>query len=216
MIRPVLAVLLAALLGAAHAQQLYRWTDEKGRVHITDTPPPAAAKGVQKKAAVTGGADPGQMPFELAVAVKEFPVVLYTSPICKEPCAAARAMLNRRAVPFKEVQVWNEETNEELKKVSGNTEVPTLLVGRSVQRGFSQETYDALLDSARYPKAGLLPARAQAAPPPPDGYIPQSERAEAPKAEPVKPAAEEAPAPRGPYSPGAPVQRATPRPAQQK
>ena len=216
MIRPVLAVLLAALLGVAHAQQLYRWTDEKGRVHITDTPPPAAAKSVQKKAAVTGGADPGQMPFELSVAVKDFPVVLYTSPICKEPCAAARAMLNRRAVPFKEVQVWNEETNEELKKVSGNTEVPTLLVGRSVQRGFSQEAYDALLDSARYPKAGLLPARAQAAPPPPEGYVPQPERAEAPKAEPVKPAAEEAPAPRGPYSPGAPVQRATPRPAQQK
>ena len=29
---------------AAQAQQLYRWTDEKGRVHITDTPPPASAK----------------------------------------------------------------------------------------------------------------------------------------------------------------------------
>ena len=211
MIRPAFAVLLLALLGVAHAQQLYRWTDEKGRVHITDTPPPASAKGVQKKAAVTGGGDPGQMPFELAVATKDFPVVLYTSPICKEPCASARAALNRRGVPFKEVQVWDEETNQELKKASGSTEVPTLLVGRSVQRGFAQEAFDALLDSARYPKAGLLPARTQAAPPPPDGYVPPSERGEGPKAEPVKPEPEEAPA-RGPYSPGSPP----PRPAQRK
>ncbi len=204
MTRLLLAVLLLAL-GAAHAQQLYRWTDEKGRVHITDTPPPGSAKDVQKKAAVTGGADPGQMPFELAVAVKEFPVVLYTSPNCQVPCDSARQLLNRRGVPFREVSVTNTKQNEELTTVSGGNEVPTILVGRSVQRGFAQELYDSLLDAARYPKAGLLPPRAQAAPQPP---------AEKPAAKPA--AAEEAPAPRGPYAPGAPPQRATQPPAQKK
>lgn len=207
MIRPVLAVLLAALLGVVHAQQLYRWTDEKGRVHITDTPPPAAAKNVQRKAAITGGADPGQMPFELAVAVKEFPVVLYTSPTCKEPCDLARQLLNRRGVPFREVAVADQKTNDELNAASGGNEVPTILVGRSVQRGFEQQTYDSLLDAARYPRAGILPPRAQAAPQPPAAAAPA----------PAKPAAvEEAAAPRGPYAPGAPSQRAAQRPAQQK
>ena len=33
---------------AAWAQQ-YRWVDEKGRVHYTDTPPPPSAKSTQKK-----------------------------------------------------------------------------------------------------------------------------------------------------------------------
>ena len=216
MTKPLLAALLLCAVTVAQAQQLYRWTDEKGRVHITDTPPPASAKGVQKKKPVTGGSDAGQQPFELAVAMKDFPVSLYTSPNCKEPCAAARAALNKRAVPFREIQVWNEETNEVLKKVSGGNDVPTLVVGSSVHRGFEQEAYDSLLDSARYPKAGLLPPRAQAAPEAPEGYVPASERGEAPKAEPVKPAAEESEAPRGPYSPGAPPQRPRPRPAQNK
>jgi glutaredoxin len=216
MMKPLLAAVLLCAVAVAQAQQLYRWTDEKGRVHITDTPPPASAKGVQKKKPVAGGADAGQQPFELVVAMKDFPVTLYTSPNCKEPCTAARAALNKRAVPFSEVQVWNEETNEALRKVSGGNDVPTLVVGSSVHRGFEPEAYDALLDSARYPKAGLLPPRAQAAPAAPEGYVPASERGEAPKAEPVKPAAEEPEAPRGPYSPGAPPQRATQRPIQKK
>jgi len=222
MTRPLLAARLtlacASVLvacAAAQAQQLYRWIDEKGRVNITDTPPPASAKSVQTQKPPPAPAGPAPVPFELAAAMKDFPVSLYTSPSCKEPCAAARAALNRRAVPFTEVQVWNEATNEQLKKVSGATEVPTLLVGRSVHRGFEQGAYDALLDSARYPRAGLLPPRAQAAPAPPEGYVAASEADQPLKAEPVKPESAAEEAPKGPYAPGAPPQRAT-RPVQKK
>jgi glutaredoxin len=201
-------VLLALLLGAtaAAAQQLYRWTDERGRVHITDTPPPASAKGVQRKSYQGGGSAAAPTSYELSLAMKQFPVTLYTAPICKEPCQDARAALNRRGVPFKEIQVHDEATTEELKRVSGSNEVPTLLVGRSVHRGFDPAAYEALLDSARYPRIGILPARAQAAPAPPEGYVAPGE---APKAEPAAPsaAAEETPQPTGPYAPGAPPQR---------
>ena len=179
-----IGLVLAIAASAAWAQQIYRWTDDKGRVHITDTLLPL---------------------FPLAQAMKDFPVTLYTSPICKEPCAQARDALNRRGVPFKEVQVWEDQTNEELKKVSGSNEVPTLVVGRSVQKGFEQSTYDALLDSARYPKAGLLSPRTQAAPAAPEGYLPPSERQAPAQAEPVKPEPEEKAS--GPYAPGAPPQR---------
>ena len=204
----LVALVLSVAACAASAQQLYRWTDEKGRVHVTDTPPPASARDVQKKGATKGNtADAqkpsGAVPFELAEAMKNFPVTLYTTPSCSEACAAARAALNKRAVPFKEVQVFDEKTGEELKRASGGNDVPTLIVGRSVQKGFEQSAYDALLDSARYPKAGVLPARSQAAPPPPEGYVPPS--GEPPKAEPVQPEAPAAPA--GPYAPGAPRQR---------
>jgi glutaredoxin len=201
----IVAILLMLAAATAAAQQLYRWTDDKGRVHITDTPPPPSAKGVQKKAYQSGGTstESGPTPYELSAAMKEYPVTLYTSPVCKEPCAEARAALNKRGVPFKEVQVWEAAGNEELQKVSGANQVPTLVVGRSVHKGFDQAAYDALLDSARYPRAGILPARAQAAPALPEGYIPPGERA---KAEPVKPEAGEPP-PTGPYAPGAPPQR---------
>ena len=154
---------------------------------------------MQKSAPPAGNVvESAATPFPLAQAIKDFPVSLYTSPLCKEPCAQARDALNRRAVPFKEIQVWDEQTNEDLKKVSGSNEVPVLVVGRSVQKGYEQGAYDALLDSARYPRAGLLPPRAQKAPAAPEGYAPQ-------QAEPVKPEPEEKAS--GPYSPGAPSQR---------
>src|SRR5688572_8581089 len=164
-------VVLLVFASAAVAQQLYRWTDESGRVHITDTPPPASARGVQRAgpAAPSGAAEP-QQPYEVSLAAKDYPVTLYTSPSCKGSCDAARALLNKRAVPFREVQVWDERSNEELKRVSGANDVPTLVVGRSVHRGYEPTAYQALLDSARYPRTGLLPPRSQPAPPPPEGY----------------------------------------------
>lgn len=198
-----LLVVLACAAGVASAQ-LYRWTDEKGRVHITDTPPPPSARNVQKKAASAGNVVESTQPYELTQAVKDFPVTLYTSPNCKEGCDAARAALNRRSVPFKEVQVWDEKSNEELKRISGGTDVPTLVVGRSVQRGFEQAAFDSLLDSARYPRAGLLPPRAQGAPGAPEGYDPRAAAGgPRPTAEPAKPEPE-TPAPAGPYSPKPP------------
>ena len=195
-LRALIAVFAFTAAFAASAQQLYRWTDETGRVHITDTPPPGSARNVQqKKQGAAGAGVESQQPYELTQATRDFPVTLYTSPNCSQPCALARGLLNKRAVPFKEVQVWDDKSNEELKRVSGGDDVPTLVVGRSVHRGYAEAGYDALLDAARYPRAGLLPPRAQAAPAPPEGY------GAAP--EPAKPAPD-APAPRGPYAPRAP------------
>jgi glutaredoxin len=197
---------LAGLLAAAAAQaQQYRWVDEKGRVQYSDRPPPATAKDVRKRDFRGGAAAPAPAPFELQRVARIFPVTLYTAPNCAEPCALAREALNKRGVPFSEVQVWDEKSNEELKKVSGADEVPTIRVGRTVQKGFEQDTYDVLLDSAGYPKAGVLPPGKQTAPEPPAGYVPVSE-AQKPVAEPVQP---EPTAPLGPYAPGAAPPKAT-------
>jgi glutaredoxin len=174
-------------------------------VHITDTPPPRGAKGVQKSR-IGGGAAPaapaegaGQQSFDLSMAMKEYPVSLYTAPMCKEPCQKARDHLNKRGVPFREIQVWDIDSNEQLKRVSGSNQVPTVVVGASVHKGYEISAYDELLDSARYPKAGFVKPRAQAAPAVPEGYTPPVET-EPLKAAPVKPP-EESNRPRGPYAP---------------
>jgi glutaredoxin len=199
MIGVVLAAALTATLtlcaASVQAQQLYRWTDEKGAVHITDTPPPPSAKGVQKQKPAAVGTASSQPPYELAQAMKDFPVTLYTAPNCSDPCARARAALNNRGVPFREVQVWEKETVQELTKLAGSNQVPVLLVGHGVQKGFEQSAFDALLDSARYPRVGLMPARNQGAPKPPEEYAQRP----APQTEPVKPTEESRPS--GPYAP---------------
>jgi glutaredoxin len=207
--KPVGRIAFAAAVfaaGAAFAQQ-YRWLDEKGRVQYGDAPPPGA-RDVRKRELRVAKPEPAPMPFELARLQKDFPVTLYTSPGCKEPCELARAALNRRGIPFREVQVWDPDTNEELKRVSGATEVPTLVVGRSVQRGFEQGLFDALLDSAGYPREGILPPRAQKAPEPPQGYVPPAAgETQKPVAKPV---AAETPSVAGRYAtpePGEPSRR---------
>jgi len=157
---------------------------------------------VQKQRGAAAPAAPAeggqQTPYDLSLAMKDYPVSLYTSPMCKEPCQRARDHLNKRGVPFREVQVWDVDSNEQLKRISGSNQVPTLVVGGSVQKGYEASAFDELLDSARYPKAGAVKPRAQAAPAIPEGYTPPSD-AEPLKAEPVKPPEETRP--RGPYAP---------------
>ncbi len=197
--------LIIVLLGwtCAASAQLYRWTDERGRVHLTDTPPPAGARNIQKREALgtqTAPATPAT-PFVIEQVTRNFPVTLYSSPGCDAPCKLARDALNRRGIPFKEVQVWDQESNEKLKQISGSNEVPVLTVGQTVYKGFAQSEYDTLLNSAGYPREGLLPARSQPAPAIPDDYATEAERAEkAPVARPVTPEASPA-APKGPYAP---------------
>jgi glutaredoxin len=201
--RAIFLFVIALSAVGVSAQQMYRWTDQNGRVHITDTPPPRGAKGVQKSRGAAAPATPqegaGQQSYDLTLAMKEYPVSLYTSPMCKDACQKARDHLNKRGVPFREIQVWDIDSNEELKRVSGSNQVPTVVVGTSVQKGYEITAFDELLDSARYPKAGSVKPRAQAAPAVPEGYTPPTDT-EPLKAQPVKPPEEPA-RPRGPYAP---------------
>jgi glutaredoxin len=196
----VRSVIFAALLGAACAAsaQLYRWTDESGRVYVTDTPPPRTAKDVQAlpaAAPAAAAADTASLPYAVQLAAKDSPVTLYTAPDCA-PCGEARSLLNGRGVPFREVLVADESQQEELRKVAGALAVPTIAVGGSVQKGFEEGAYHALLDIAGYPKTGEAPPRSQAAPkpaPPPP----------TPAAEAQQKAGEEVEAAEsGPYAPG--------------
>ena len=197
-LRSVFALVLAFAAGAASAQ-IYRWTDEQGKVHITDTPPPPGAKDVRKQRPPSAPQVTDNEPYALQLARKSAPVTLYSTPGC-EPCAAARKLLNARGVPFKEVSVVDDKHVEELKKAVGSNAVPSLVVGSSVQQGFQETAYHALLDAAGYPKTGVLPPRAQEEPKAP------------PQAEETPPSSAE-PAPTGPYAPGAWRQRMQKKPA---
>src|SRR2546422_6579582 len=105
MMRFGVVLLLALAAGAVAAQQLYRWTDEKGRLNVADTPPPPGAKDVHRwRVTASRAAEGGSEPYALLQARKESPVTLYTATDC-EPCNDARQLLNSRGIPFKEVSV---------------------------------------------------------------------------------------------------------------
>lgn len=185
--RLLIAILLCAA-GTAGAQ-MYRWTDASGKVHYSSTPPPASAKDVrtqgasgQAKAAAPA---PGQS-VALQQAIKDHPVTLYTTPGC-EACDEARKLLNARGVPFKEISVTEDEQIEQLKKAVGSSSVPSMVLGGEVQKGYEAGAYHRALDTAGYPKTGVLPPRAQSEP-------------QAGGAAPAKADAAAKPAPAGRYS----------------
>lgn len=188
-VRCAILVVLAVASSTA-AAQIYRWTDENGKVHITDTPPPPGAKNVQKRPATVG--QPSE-PDALQDLRKKSPVTLFSTPACGESCNSARQLLNTRGVPFREVSVVDEKSMEELMKMVGADAVPSVVVGSAVQQGFRVSAYHAMLDAAGYPKTGVLPPRSQQEPKP------------AADSEATSKAEEERAS--GPYAPGASPQR---------
>jgi glutaredoxin len=210
--RSLLAISLAVVAGAASAQ-LYRWTDADGKVHITDTPPPANAKNVQKKAvpAPSAGAPAPAEPYQLAQLRKSYPVTLYTTPGC-DSCDEARKLLNQRGIPFSEMSVVTDQQIADFKKLTETNSVPVMLVGSTMQKGFEETAYNKVLDAAGYPKAGVLPVRNQTEPTasgdPKVNVKPAASEEEAPRGPYAgKPPAVPEPDRRTPYKPGAPPQR---------
>lgn len=184
----VLAALLCA--GAAALAQQYRWVDDQGRRHYSDTPPAKAKTITRTEVKAPGPPEDPPPPYEVRRAMNDFPVTLYTAPSCMDTCEMARTALNKRGIPFTEVQVVDDETRQRVKALTGAVGVPVLVVGRSVFNGYERVGFHGLLDSAGYPKEGAVPARTQRAPaaPAPAG------------AEPAQ-STEEASVKRGPYDP---------------
>jgi glutaredoxin len=146
--------LLACALTAQ--AQLYRWTDDGGKVHYTDTPPPATAKNVERKESARPASTitAAQRSYALQLAIKSFPVTVYTSKDCGSPCKNGLAHLQKRGVPFTEKVVAKQEEIDELTKLAGAPRVPVMVVGVDIQKDYEEQSWNAALDTAGYPKSG--------------------------------------------------------------
>jgi glutaredoxin len=166
--------LLICLLYAAGAHaQLYKWVGSDGKITYSDTPPPSTAKQVERKNLQEGGISTADLPFELAEAVRNNPVTLYTTAKCAA-CDAARSLLSRRGIPFQEKTVVSNDDIAKLREAGGESQLPFVTVGRSKQQGFESGAWNSLLSAAGYPETSILPR---------SYHAPQAEAA-APKAAP--------------------------------
>ena len=173
---------LLALMGfaaLAYGAEMYRWVDEKGVVNYTPYPPPANVKKVeQKKLGDNTKVQASDAPYELQLAVKNFPLTFYTTDDCGELCKTGRAHLDKRGVPYTEKNPAKPASLaefESFKKMSGGAlEVPMLQIGQlKTIKGYLATEWDTALDAAGYPpsapaaKPGAKPpAQAPASAPP--------------------------------------------------
>jgi glutaredoxin len=171
---PGLAASLFLLACASSSAQVYKWTDAKGTVHYTDTPPPRqAARELGTSSSGTPGQGSGQsggqaLPYELARAVKASPVTLYTT--TQTACAACeqgRLLLRARGIPYLEKTVDTGEDQEQLRQLTGKLELPVLAVGKRNIAGFQDAIWQDALSAAAYPRSAQLPRGYRYAPPGP-------------------------------------------------
>ncbi|MFC1665228.1 glutaredoxin family protein [Pseudomonadota bacterium] len=177
--KPTRVTLFSLLLGVlligspANAAKLYKWVDEQGRVSYQDRPPPEDSNFSESTLSDPGDVDPAIKSYQdkMAAAVAKSPLVLYVIPDC-DGCDLIRSYLDKRNIPFAEKNVEKDpKVQAELKDVAGRLEVPLLVVGERVLRGYSKPVLETELDSAGFPKVddkpeGIPAAATTAAPSP--------------------------------------------------
>ena len=145
---------LALLLCAAGASaQVYKWVDAQGKTHFSDRPPPVEQAATIAAAPASPATD---LPYALALAVRNAPVTLYTTSPCS-PCDQARSLLRGRGIPFSEKTVTTPADTEKLKQVAPEGQLPSLTVGNKSSLGYESIAWGKLLDYAGYPASRMLP-----------------------------------------------------------
>jgi len=149
---------LAALLATSASFAQYRYVAPDGTVSYSDTPPAGNASHITVKDLPADAplVAASSLPYALNQASSQFPVTLYTSAGCAT-CDSVRAYLKQRGVPFAEKTVGSNADLAVVKRVSGDTALPVLMIGSQKSVGFTQSSVAGMLDDAGYPAASVLP-----------------------------------------------------------
>lgn len=182
----VFAMIGLVSLSSLVQAQTYKWIGPNGKMVYSDTPPPANAKKLISKS-MQGTAQQSNVKFppDLDIAVRKNPVTLYAT-VSSTPCAAcneARNMLKQNGIPFTEKTIDTKEDVEKLRQVSGDTQLPLMLVSKAKFAGFDAVEWRTALSTAGYPETSILPkdyrypAPEPAAPPAPTENKEKAEKA---------------------------------------
>ena len=140
-------VLLPAFLTPSHGYaEIYKWTDENGRVHFGDKPAEnvsAESVTVEVNSYTNVTYDLSQFNSSSTNNGKNAKVVMYSTSWCGY-CKKARAYFEKNGIPFTEYDI---ETNQRAKKQYdklGATGVPVILVGKKRMNGFSESGFSNL------------------------------------------------------------------------
>ncbi len=146
---------LTIYLSSTAAAEMYKWVDDKGEMHISDSPPPAAKSPGEIKVYKDSQGDsldtapaPVKKKEESRPAFerkKKADVVLYTTSWCPY-CRKARDYLRSRGIDFTEYDIEKDkEAAIRKKQLDNRGGVPFAIInGRSI-RGFSASAYERAL-----------------------------------------------------------------------
>jgi glutaredoxin-like YruB-family protein len=127
--------------------ELYKWTDEYGRIHYTDKPP--ANENVEKINIKIKSYDGPAQVLNYAAAFNKDPTVkIYSAKWCGV-CKRAKKYMQERNIKFRELDIEKDSTaKREFRKLNGRG-VPVILVGRQRMNGFSPAKLESMLEEVR-------------------------------------------------------------------
>ncbi len=149
----MLAALQICFISASQAD-IYKWVDEKGELHITDTPPPAKTSGEMKvykdvpdqsPAPAPGAVEGSDKPKPSVERRKSAEVILYTTSWCPY-CSKARDYFRSRGIDFIEYDIEKDkEAAARKRELDGGGGVPFAIINGHYVRGFSASAYERAL-----------------------------------------------------------------------
>lgn len=151
--------LMLLVTGSAQADSLFRWVDKSGKVHYGDRPAADAVRAEEKKFVAPPVADDEYLAYETRKAKENFPVILYVSDNCGEPCTQSRTFLYKRGIPYTEKNLLTQEDIDAFTVLTGSNSIPTVTIGRTILRGLEAQRWNKELDVAGYPKTAPYGAR---------------------------------------------------------
>lgn len=150
---PIVCVASMVLMVAGLAvADMYKWVDETGKVHYTDSPPPGkkaqkldlkinSIAGPPVVSAFKGGASNTKNSTAAAT------VKVYGASWCGY-CKRAKAFLQARRTPFEDIDVEQSAQGQSEFRALGGRGVPVILVGDQRMDGYRQETLEGMLKHA--------------------------------------------------------------------
>ena len=127
--------------------QLYKWTDDQGRVQYSDKAPDKGAKKIDLKINSYSGTPVVSSLGKPAAGDAKGSVKLYTTTWCGY-CTKARAHLKSKGIPYEDLDVEKSaQGKQEFAALKGRS-VPVILIGSQRMDGFDPARMDAMLKTA--------------------------------------------------------------------
>ena len=145
--RLVLLLILGLLLPHMANAELYRWVDEHGTMHFTDSPP-EHVKAKKLNLQINSYQSPKVAPFSFNQSLiskrkSSTDVIMYSTTWCGY-CKQARRYFTRQGIAFEEYDVEKSaKGKQDYRKLNGRG-VPIILVGDRRMNGFSPQQFNRL------------------------------------------------------------------------
>ena len=150
-----LTLLLSILFTQVTIAKIYKWTDQKGKVHFTDTPPNKEnaeelnEEELSKRIVSYKQVEVKFVPIDFGVNQQTNMLVMYTTTRCPY-CAKARKYFAKQSISYVEKNInFSPGYHREFKRLGGKG-VPLILSGKYQMSGFNQSRFDKM-----YVKSGF-------------------------------------------------------------